>query len=61
MRGINLSKIESRPSRKKAWDYIFFIDLLGHYTDEPVQAALSELESHCSFVKWLGSYPNVEA
>tara|TARA_E500000178_G_scaffold133205_1_gene133154 strand:- start:18126 stop:19214 length:1089 start_codon:yes stop_codon:yes gene_type:complete len=60
-RGINLSKIESRPSRKKAWDYIFFIDLLGHYTDEPVQAALSELESHCSFVKWLGSYPNVEA
>jgi chorismate mutase/prephenate dehydratase len=57
-RGINLSKIESRPSRKKAWDYVFFIDLIGHYLDEPVQAALAELKEHCSFVKWLGSYPN---
>lgn len=57
-RGINLSKIESRPSRKKAWDYIFFIDLIGHYQDEPVQAALAELREHCSFVKWIGSYPN---
>ena len=35
-RGINLSKIESRPSRKKAWDYYFFIDLVGHYEDEAV-------------------------
>ena len=58
-RGINLCKIESRPSRKKAWDYIFFIDLVGHYSDESVQEALHELEAHCSFVKWLGSYPNV--
>lgn len=57
-RGINLSKIESRPSRKKAWDYLFFIDFIGHYEDELVQAALAELEEHCSFVKWLGSYPN---
>lgn len=58
-RGINLSKIESRPSRKKAWDYLFFIDFIGHYEDELVQSALAELEGHCSFVKWLGSYPNV--
>ncbi len=57
-RGINLSKIESRPSRKKAWDYLFFIDFIGHYQDESVQAALAELEAHCPFVKWLGSYPN---
>lgn len=57
-RGINLSKIESRPSRKKAWDYVFFIDLIGHYQDAPVQDALSELREQCSFVKWLGSYPN---
>ncbi|MBT4757763.1 MAG: prephenate dehydratase [Opitutae bacterium] len=57
-RGINLSKIESRPSRKKAWDYLFFIDFIGHYEDELVQAALAELKEHCSFVKWLGSYPN---
>jgi chorismate mutase / prephenate dehydratase len=57
-RGINLSKIESRPSRKKAWDYLFFIDFIGHYEDVLVQAALVELQAHCSFVKWLGSYPN---
>lgn len=58
-RGINLSKIESRPSRKKAWDYYFFIDLVGHYQDAPVQAALADLKEHCPLVKWLGSYPNV--
>lgn len=57
-RGINLSKIESRPSRKKAWDYVFFIDLIGHYQDEPVQTAMAELKEHCSLVKWFGSYPN---
>lgn len=57
-RGINLSKIESRPSRKKVWNYVFFIDLVGHYEDESVQAAISELKEHCFFVKWLGSYPN---
>jgi chorismate mutase/prephenate dehydratase len=57
-RGINLSKIESRPSRKKAWDYFFFIDLIGHYQDAPVQEAVAELKAHCPFVKWLGSYPN---
>jgi chorismate mutase/prephenate dehydratase len=58
-RGINLSKIESRPSRKKAWDYLFFIDFIGHYEESSVQAALEELNTHCSFVKWLGSYPNL--
>lgn len=57
-RGINLSKIESRPSRRKAWDYYFFIDLIGHRADPEVQAAFKELEGHCSFVKCLGSYPN---
>ena len=57
-RGINLTKIESRPSRKKAWDYLFFIDCIGHYNDCLVQEAVAELDGHCSFVKWLGSYPN---
>jgi chorismate mutase/prephenate dehydratase len=57
-RGINLSKIESRPSRKKAWDYYFFIDLIGHYQDAEVQLAIAELQQHCPLVKWLGSYPN---
>lgn len=59
-RGINLSKIESRPSRKKAWDYIFFIDLVGHYADSSVREAILELEQSCQFVKWLGSYPALE-
>jgi chorismate mutase/prephenate dehydratase len=58
-RGINLSKIESRPSRKKAWDYFFFIDLIGHIEEDSVQEALEELKECSSFVKWLGSYPNV--
>jgi chorismate mutase/prephenate dehydratase len=58
-RGLNLSKIESRPSRKKAWDYLFFIDFIGHYEDQTVREALAELGRHCQFVKWLGSYPNV--
>lgn len=57
-RGINLSKIESRPSRKKAWEYYFFIDLIGHFEDKNVQSALADLKGHCPFMKWLGSYPN---
>lgn len=58
-RHINLTKIESRPSRRKAWDYYFFIDLVGHHDDPPVREALTELKAQCPFVKWLGSYPNV--
>ncbi|MBU0549008.1 MAG: prephenate dehydratase [Candidatus Omnitrophica bacterium] len=54
---INLTKIESRPSKKKVWDYYFFIDLIGHYKDLKVQKALKELESKCKFLKVLGSYP----
>lgn len=57
-RGINLCKIESRPSRRKPWDYYFFIDIIGHYEDEPVREAVRELEGRCPFIKWLGSYPN---
>jgi chorismate mutase/prephenate dehydratase len=54
---INLTKIESRPSKKKAWDYYFFVDLEGHQDDPRVKKALSELESKCTFLKVLGSYP----
>ena len=57
-RKINLVKIESRPSRVKAWEYWFFVDVIGHYEDEPIQEAIAELESICPVVKWLGSYPN---
>ncbi|GAB4163916.1 MAG: prephenate dehydratase [Geothermobacteraceae bacterium] len=58
-RGINLCKIESRPLRKKAWEYIFFLDLEGHIEDEPVAAAISELGDYCQFLKVLGSYPRI--
>ncbi|MEA3369688.1 MAG: prephenate dehydratase [Candidatus Ratteibacteria bacterium] len=54
---INLTKIESRPSRKKAWDYIFFVDLDGHLMDVRVKKALKELERECRYLKILGSYP----
>jgi chorismate mutase/prephenate dehydratase len=55
---INLSKIESRPSKRKDWEYIFHVDLTGHSENESVSKALSELGNHCSFVKILGSYPD---
>ncbi len=54
---INLTMIESRPSKKKAWDYYFFVDLVGHYKDRHVKKALKELEDECKFLKILGSYP----
>jgi chorismate mutase/prephenate dehydratase len=59
--GINLSRIESRPSRKRLWDYVFFIDVDGHQTDEKVQAAIELLAAKCEFVRVLGSYPRADA
>ena len=56
-RGLNLCKIESRPSGKKKWDYYFFVDFIGHRDDEKVVEAMQELEKSTSFVKHLGSYP----
>jgi chorismate mutase/prephenate dehydratase len=58
-RGINLSKIESRPSKKRPWDYYFFLDVTGHYDDQAMKDALAELKKFCPMVKWLGSYPTV--
>lgn len=55
--GINLTKIESRPSRRKTWEYIFFVDLEGHVDEERIRKALDALEELSSFVKILGSYP----
>jgi chorismate mutase/prephenate dehydratase len=54
--GISLSKIESRPSRRKPWEYIFFVDLVGHCDDENVAAAINELSETCLLTKVLGSY-----
>jgi len=58
-RGINLSKIESRPSKRRPWDYYFFLDVTGHFEDANMKAALAELKKFCPLVKWLGSYPAV--
>jgi len=54
---INMTKIESRPSRTKAWEYYFFVDLEGHADERAVQEALKEMEAHCTVLKVLGSYP----
>ncbi len=56
-RGINLTKIESRPQKKRAWEYVFFLDLDGHVSDREVQEAIKELEKMCVFLRVLGSYP----
>jgi chorismate mutase/prephenate dehydratase len=56
-RGINLSKIESRPSKRRAWDYYFFVDVAGHHDDPAMKEAVAELRQFCTMVKWLGSYP----
>lgn len=54
---INLSKIESRPSRRKAWEYIFFIDMEGHSDEPKLKRAIEEVKEHCLYLKVLGSYP----
>lgn len=55
---INMSKIESRPSKRKDWEYYFFVDLLGHCEDPDIVTAIDRLKDHCSMFKLLGSYPN---
>ena len=55
--GIDLTKIESRPSRKKAWDYVFFVDIVGHMDEPKVSQALAEISAYCTELHVLGSYP----
>ncbi len=55
--GVNLTKIESRPSKEKSWDYVFFADVEGHAEDEPVKKAIEELKKRTKMVRILGSYP----
>jgi len=54
---INLTKIESRPLKGRAWEYIFFVDMDGHQEDPRVKKALGAMAKKCSFLKVLGSYP----
>jgi len=56
-RGVDLTRIESRPSRRQAWDYNFFIDLEGHCEDAKVRNVLEAIESEAAYLKILGSYP----
>jgi chorismate mutase/prephenate dehydratase len=55
--GLNMTKIESRPSRRKAWEYLFFVDIEGHIEEERLKKTLEEVKSRCLFMKILGSYP----
>ncbi|MFQ5699903.1 MAG: prephenate dehydratase [Myxococcota bacterium] len=55
--GVNLTRIESRPTKARAWEYLFFCDFEGNARDPEVAAAIAELEPRCDFVKVLGSYP----
>lgn len=54
---INMTRIESRPSRRGLWEYVFFVDIDGHAQDKRVRKALAELEKEAAFLKRLGSYP----
>jgi len=56
-KSINLTRIESRPSRRKAWDYVFFVDFDGHRADPLVQGVIARVRRSCSVLKVLGSYP----
>lgn len=56
--GLNMTKIESRPSRRKAWEYLFFVDIEGHVDEDRVKKALEEIKGRCLFMKILGSYPS---
>ena len=57
---INMTRIESRPNKRKAWEYYFFLDIQGHTDDPEVQQALDDLRNRGAYVKILGSYPDSE-
>jgi chorismate mutase/prephenate dehydratase len=59
-RNINLTKIESRPTKKKVWQYIFFIDFEGHISTKKVSDTIEKIKEHCVFLKVLGSYPKAD-
>jgi len=59
-KGINLNRLDARPSGRKVWDYVFFLDMEGHVEDEKVAAAIERLRADCMFLKVLGSYPKCE-
>ena len=59
--GVSMTRFESRPARQGQWEYIFFIDLVGHPSEANMHAALEDLKKLCAFYKVLGTYPHSEA
>lgn len=55
--GVNMSFIESRPSKKRNWEYYFFVDMVAHHSDPKLQQAVEEARPHCLRLNLLGSYP----
>lgn len=60
-RSINLTKLESRPTKDKPWEYLFYVDFEGHAEDEKCAAALDEMKQYTSLLKILGSYPKIDS
>lgn len=58
--GLNMTRIESRPSKTKAWEYFFFVDVEGHARDTHVQESFDLLSEHCTMLTILGSFPRAE-
>ena len=54
---INLAKIESRPIKGKQWQYVFFLDMMGHIEEEHIKKGCERIKGLCSYFEWLGSYP----
>lgn len=57
---VNITRLDSRPSRNRLWDYLFFIDLQGHQQEKPVAAVLNEIKQQAAYMKILGSYPQTD-
>jgi len=55
--GVSMTRIESRPSRRENWDYVFFVDVNGHADDPHMAKAIEELRKSAGMFKVLGSYP----
>ncbi len=56
-KGINLTKIQSRPVKDEPWRYLFYVDIAGHIDDEKVKEGIEIIRKGCTFLEWLGSYP----
>ncbi|MFH1887950.1 MAG: prephenate dehydratase [Pseudomonadota bacterium] len=59
--GVNMVKLESRPSKSASWHYQFFVDVEGHMEDPPVAEVYRKMQETCAFIKSLGSYPQADA